>query len=76
MGGVCTPQFVAAAAQAGALGVMPIWMLLLEVARAAIAQIRALNVRPVAVNLRADWDQDALIAAAAEGGVDEVLSGP
>jgi len=70
MGGVCTPRFVAAAAEAGALGMLPIWMLPPDAARAAVAELRALTARPVAVNLRADRDQDALIAIAAGEGVD------
>lgn len=72
MGGVSTPRFVAAAAEAGALGMLPIWYLPPDVAAAVVAQTRALTQRSFAVNIRADLDLQGLIAAATDGGVDIV----
>ncbi|ODT64515.1 MAG: hypothetical protein ABS77_00090 [Phenylobacterium sp. SCN 69-14] len=69
MGGIAGARLVAAAANAGALGNLPIWFLSAEAARKAIRDVRARTSRPFAVNLRADLDQSDLIKAAAEEGV-------
>jgi NAD(P)H-dependent flavin oxidoreductase YrpB (nitropropane dioxygenase family) len=72
MGGVSSPRFVASAAQAGALGMLPIWYLPPDAAKATVAQTRALTGKPFAVNIRADLELHDLIAIATDGGVDIV----
>lgn len=69
MGGVAGPRLVAAAANAGALGNLPIWFFPPEAAVRTIREVRALTDRPFAVNLRADLPQEELIAAAASEGI-------
>ena len=69
MGGAAGPRLVAAAANAGALAVLPIWFGTPKAATDAIEQTRALTDKPFAVNLRADLNQDGHIAAALEAGV-------
>ncbi len=69
MGGVAGPRLIAAAANAGALGNLPIWFFPADTARQVIRQTRALTAKPFAVNLRADLKQEELIALAAEEGV-------
>jgi NAD(P)H-dependent flavin oxidoreductase YrpB (nitropropane dioxygenase family) len=69
MGGVAGPALVAAAANTGALGVLPIWFGTAAAAKEAIAATQRLTARPFAINLRADLAQNELIAAAAECGI-------
>jgi NAD(P)H-dependent flavin oxidoreductase YrpB (nitropropane dioxygenase family) len=69
MGGVAGPRLVAAAANAGALAILPIWFGSPAAATNAIARTRALTKKSFAVNLRADLAQHDLIAAAIDGGV-------
>jgi NAD(P)H-dependent flavin oxidoreductase YrpB (nitropropane dioxygenase family) len=69
MGGVAGPALVAAAANAGALGVLPIWFGTAAAAKEAIAATQRLTAKPFAVNLRADLVQNELIAAAADCGI-------
>jgi NAD(P)H-dependent flavin oxidoreductase YrpB (nitropropane dioxygenase family) len=69
MGGVAGPALVAAAANAGALGILPIWFGSPSAAREQIAATRRLTAKPFAVNLRADLVQSELVATAADCGV-------
>ena len=69
MGGAAGPKLVAAAANAGALAILPIWFGTLTAAADAIVRTRALTPMPFAVNLRADLVQTDLISAAIENGV-------
>jgi len=69
IGGAAGPRLVAAAANAGALAVLPIWFGTPKAAIDAIERTRALTDKPFAVNLRADLNQDGHIAAALEAGV-------
>jgi nitronate monooxygenase len=68
MGGVAGPRLVAAAANAGALGVLPVWYLPIELAAHRVEATRALTDRPFAVNVRADLGQHDLIAASLDAG--------
>lgn len=70
MGGVAGPELVAAVSNAGGLGVLPIWHLPPDHAKAEIEQTQKLTHKPFAVNLRADLDQTELIETALETGVD------
>lgn len=66
---IAGPRMVAAAANAGALGNLPVWFLPPEMARDLIRQTRALTAADFAVNIRADLAQTELIAMAAEEGI-------
>jgi nitronate monooxygenase len=68
MGGVAGPRLVAAAANAGALGVLPVWYLPIELAVRLVETTRTLTDRPFAVNVRADLVQQDLIAACLDAG--------
>ncbi len=68
VGGVAGPELVAAVAECGALGVLPIWFFPVETAIEKIRQTAAKTNRAFAVNLRADMNQhDHLSAAIGEG---------
>jgi NAD(P)H-dependent flavin oxidoreductase YrpB (nitropropane dioxygenase family) len=69
MGGAAGPDLVAAAANAGALAILPIWFAPPDAARDAIERTRELTARPFAVNLRADLDQHDHIAMAIDAGI-------
>lgn len=69
MGGVSGPRLVAAVAQAGALGILPIWAGSVESSIEKIAQTRALTSKAFAVNIRADLVQPDHISAAIDQGV-------
>ena len=69
MGGVSGPRLVAAVAQAGALGILPIWSGSVEASIGKIAQTRALTDKAFAVNIRADLVQPDHISAAIDQGV-------
>ena len=69
MGMAAGPRLVAAAAEAGALGVLPIWFGPVHVALEMIRATQALTNRPFAVNVRADLGMDDMIAAATDLGV-------
>lgn len=69
MGGVAGPKLVSAVAEAGALGVLPIWVAPINVAIEMIKATQALTSRPFAVNIRADLGMDNLIGAATDLGV-------
>ena len=69
MGGAAGPALVSAVAQAGGLGVLPIWTAPLKAAVGMIRATQALTHRPFAVNIRADLAMDDLIAAATDQGV-------
>src|SRR5665213_385633 len=68
MGGVAGPELVAAAANAGALAILPIWFGTTATATDAIKRTRALTQKPFAINLRADLKQYDLISAAIDAG--------
>lgn len=69
MGGVAGPKLVAAAANAGALAILPIWFGTADAAKDVINNTRALTRKPFAVNLRADLRQHDLISIAIDEGV-------
>lgn len=69
MGGIAGPKLVAAAANAGALAILPIWFGTADAAKDAINGTRTLTSRPFAVNLRADLRQQDLISIAIDAGV-------
>jgi NAD(P)H-dependent flavin oxidoreductase YrpB (nitropropane dioxygenase family) len=69
MGGVSGPRLVAAVANSGALGVLPIWADSLADAQSLIEQTQLLTSKAFAVNLRADLKQLEHIAMAADMGV-------
>ncbi|MEM9841621.1 MAG: nitronate monooxygenase [Pseudomonadota bacterium] len=69
MGGVAGPKLVAAVANAGGLGILPIWPQSPDAARASIEQTQSLTDRPFAVNLRADLQQIVLIETALAAGI-------
>lgn len=69
MAGISGPKLVSAVAEAGALGILPIWHLELENARSAIAGTCEATPRPFAVNIRADLYQLDHIACALDAGV-------
>ena len=74
MGGVAGPKLVAAAANAGALAILPIWFGTPATAAEVIDKTSKLTSRPFAVNLRADLKQDDLIAAALDAGADALIA--
>ena len=69
MGGAAGPRLVSAVAQAGGLGVLPIWTATIKVAVETIRTTQALTNRPFAVNIRADLEMGDLIDAATDQGV-------
>lgn len=69
MGGISGPRLVSAVAEAGALGILPIWHLDLEKVRATIAGTFGATKRTFAVNIRADLNQQDHIACALDAGV-------
>ncbi len=69
MGDIASPELVAAVANSGALGVLPIWSLPLVAAAKSIVATQVLTDKPFAVNLRADLVQREHIALAQELGV-------
>jgi len=72
MGGAAGPRLVSAVAQAGGLGVLPIWIAPVKAAVEMIKATQALTNRPFAVNIRADLEMGELIAAATDQGVEVV----
>jgi len=74
MGGVAGPELIAAVANAGALGILPIWTLSPEQVRAAVTATQSLTSRGFAVNVRADLQQQDQIQAAIDSGVAVVHS--
>ena len=69
MGMAAGPRLVAAAAEAGALGVLPVWTAPIDTAVGMIKATQALTSRPFAVNIRADLVMHDMIAAAIDQGV-------
>jgi len=69
MGNVSGPELVAAVANAGALGILPIWLNTVEQTIATIQATKTLTDRPFGVNVRADLVQLDLIQAALDTGV-------
>lgn len=69
MGGAAGPDLVAAVANAGGLGILPIWPKTTEAAKASIERTQELTNKAFAVNLRSDLEQTALIETAASYGV-------
>ena len=68
MGGIAGPQLVAAVANAGALGALPVWTLNPAEVQAAVAKTRRLTAADFALNFRADRVQVDQIRAAIEIG--------
>ncbi len=69
MGGVAGPALVAAAANAGALAILPIWAGTTAAANDLIRRTQSLTTKPFAVNLRADLHQQEHISVALGNGV-------
>jgi nitronate monooxygenase len=69
MGGAAGPDLVAAVANAGGLGVLPVWVLAAEEVAHAVSETQALTARGFAVNVRADLHQLDHIRAAIDAGV-------
>lgn len=69
MGGVSGPELIAATANAGALGILPIWALPVAAVNDRIQKTQSLTNKPFAVNLRADLNQDDHIRVALDAGV-------
>lgn len=69
MGGISGPALVAAVAEAGALGILPIWYHRIDDIKSKIAATQAATSRPFAVNVRADLVQHEHIACALDAGV-------
>lgn len=69
MGGAAGPDLVAAVANAGGLGILPIWPDTPEAAKASIEHTQKRTTKAFAVNLRSDLEQTALIETAANAGV-------
>jgi nitronate monooxygenase len=68
MGGVSSPELVAAVSGAGGLGILPIWSRSPDDGADLVRATRALTDRPFAVNLRADVNTAEHIEAAVEAG--------
>jgi len=69
MGGVSGPELVAAVANSGALGVLPIWADSLEVAHKSITKTQKKTSKVFAVNLRSDLNQLEHISMSADLGI-------
>ena len=69
MGGVSGPALVSAVANAGGLGMLPVWAESISSAVTAIEKVKMATGRPFAVNLRADLRQLDHISAAIDSGV-------
>ena len=69
MGGVAGPELVAAVANAGGLGILPIWHQPAQMAARAIAETQALTDSAFGVNVRADLKQIEHIRTALDAGV-------
>lgn len=69
IGGAAGPELVAAVADAGGLGISPVWTMSLERLEQEVREIQKLTSRPFAVNLRADLVQIDLINVAIDCGV-------
>jgi len=69
MGNISGPKLVAAVANAGGLGILPIWLNTVEQTIATINATQALTTNPFAVNLRADLVQLDLVKAALDSGI-------
>lgn len=69
MGGAAGPRLVSAAADVGALAILPVWFVTPAAMSDIINQTRALTDRPFAVNLRADLRQSDHISAALDAGI-------
>jgi nitronate monooxygenase len=69
MGGVSGPALVAAVANAGGLGILPIWFQPIKATTQILAETKAQTDRPFAVNIRADLHQSDHIAAALDAGI-------
>lgn len=72
MGGITGAELVAAVANAGALGILPIWMMSVKSALSVIGKTQQLTSKSFAVNIRADLHQVDHIEAAIDAGVDIV----
>ncbi|MEH6556181.1 MAG: nitronate monooxygenase [Oceanicoccus sp.] len=69
MGGVSGPALVAAVANAGALGILPVWSGSVASAQALITQTQSLTTKSFGINIRADMVQLDHISAAIDAGV-------
>lgn len=66
---IAGPRLIAAVANAGGLGNVPVWHLPSEMARDLVRETRKLTDADLAVNIRSDLNQNELIAAMAEEGI-------
>lgn len=69
MGGVSGPALVAAVANTGALGILPVWSGSVATAQALISQTQSLTNKSFGINVRADMVQTDHIAAAIDAGI-------
>lgn len=69
MGGAAGPDLVAAVANAGGLGILPVWTLEADRVAQAVRDTRTLTARSYGVNLRADLVQLDHISAALDEGI-------
>lgn len=73
IGGVSSPELVAAVSNAGGLGIAPVWYLDPDGLKAEVRRIRSLTDKPFGVNLNMDFRSDAQLEACFEEGV-EIIS--
>lgn len=69
MGGAGGPRLAAAVAEAGGLGMLPLWRAAPKELRAAVQQTRKATSRPFGVNLNLQFPQEALLEACLEESV-------
>ena len=72
MGGINTPELVAAVCEAGGLGNMPLWRASPDAIRATVRQIRDLTDKPFAINLNMDFRDASQLEACLAEGVDTI----
>jgi NAD(P)H-dependent flavin oxidoreductase YrpB (nitropropane dioxygenase family) len=70
MGGISTPELVAAVSNAGGLGLAPLWRFDAPTLRAEVGKIRALTDRPFGVNLNMDFRSEEQLEACLDEDVD------
>src|SRR5262249_26840716 len=69
MGGVAGPGLVEAVCNAGALGMLPIWPLPVDVATSVLREVKARVSSPFAVNLNVAFDPTAMLEVALDQAV-------
>jgi NAD(P)H-dependent flavin oxidoreductase YrpB (nitropropane dioxygenase family) len=69
MGGAVPARLAAAVSNAGALGMLPLWLAEVESLRGTVRKMRSLTSKPFAVNLNMEFSQEARLEACLEEGV-------